>query len=67
MCVYMYIYVYVYIYMYIYIYYTFLNRISELFDILVDYPDSVPALMDLKLCLATLHKRSFLISSLKAV
>ena len=43
------------------------SRISELFDILVEFPDSEPALCDLKLCLARVYKRSFLISSLKAV
>ena len=43
------------------------SRISELFDILVEYPDSEPALHDLKTCLERVNKRAGLISSLKLV
>ena len=42
-------------------------RISELFDILVEYPDSEPALCDLKQCMDKVQLRSFLITSLKSV
>ena len=41
-------------------------RVSELFDILVEYPDSEPALQDLKLCLEKVNKRAGLIASLKS-
>lgn len=41
-------------------------RIRELFDILVEYPDSEPALCDLKQCMIKVNLRSFLITSLKS-
>ena len=47
--------------------YMFYCRIRELFDILVEYPDSEPALCDLKQCMLKVNLRSFLISSLKSV
>lgn len=42
-------------------------RIEELFDILVEFPDSEPALLDLKECLEKVNLRSFLISSLQVM
>lgn len=42
------------------------TRIKRLFDIVVDYPDSRPALDDLKLCLAKTQLRSHVVKSLKA-
>ncbi|KAK9701972.1 Anaphase-promoting complex subunit 2 [Basidiobolus ranarum] len=39
-------------------------RIDELFDIIVDYPDSEPALHDLKSCMLKVDSRSYLVSSL---
>ena len=39
-------------------------RISELFDVIVDYPDSMPALADLKECLAHTHQHSDAVTSL---
>lgn len=44
-----------------------LCRIEELFDILVEFPDSEPALLDLKECLKRVELRTFLINSLRAV
>lgn len=49
------------------IYCVYFCRISELFDILVEYPDSEPALCDLKQCMEKVNLRAFLISSLKSV
>ena len=43
----------------------FLYRIGELFEIIVDFPDSKPALMDLKLCLQIADVEDGLISCLK--
>lgn len=37
-------------------------RINELFDIVVDYPDSIPALNDLKSTLKSSHQRAHLVS-----
>lgn len=42
-------------------------RIDELFDILVEFPDSEPALLDLRDCLMKVELRTVLISSLQAV
>lgn len=42
-------------------------RIHELFDILVEFPDSEPALLDLRECLKVVDLRSFLINCLQAV
>lgn len=42
-------------------------RIDELFDILVEFPDSEPALLDLKECLRRVELRAFLIESLRSV
>ncbi|KAL6069171.1 Anaphase-promoting complex subunit 2 [Balamuthia mandrillaris] len=39
-------------------------RIRGLFDIIVDFPDSEPALLDLKECLAHTDQQPFLVSSL---
>jgi anaphase-promoting complex subunit 2 len=39
-------------------------RISELFDIIVDYPDSLPALGDLKECLLHTHQHADAVASL---
>ncbi|ORY03191.1 hypothetical protein K493DRAFT_207320, partial [Basidiobolus meristosporus CBS 931.73] len=39
-------------------------RIAELFDIIVDYPDSEPALHDLKSCMLKVDSRSYLVTSL---
>ena len=44
----------------------FLYSISELFDIIVYYPDSKPALLDLKECLGLTRQRSELIVSLSS-
>ena len=44
----------------------FLDSISELFDIIVYYPDSKPALLDLKECLGLTRQRSELIVSLSS-
>ncbi len=41
------------------------SRISELFDILVDFPDSEAALHDLRACLGKVNLRTNLIASLK--
>ena len=41
-----------------------LFRISELFEIIVDFPDSEPALKDLALCLSKVDLKEKLISSL---
>lgn len=41
-------------------------RITELFDIIVDFPDSQPAVGDLRNCLARTDQRALLLSSLKA-
>lgn len=40
-------------------------RISELFDIIVEYPDSLPALEDLRLCLSKTDQRSLLVRTLQ--
>lgn len=42
-------------------------RIDELFDILVEFPDSEPALLDLRDCLMKVELRTVLIKSLQAV
>jgi anaphase-promoting complex subunit 2 len=42
-------------------------RISELFDLIIDYPDSIPALEDLKSCLIKTNQLSELIESLRQV
>ena len=39
-------------------------RIAELFEIIVDYPDSEPALKDLAVCLECVEVKGLLISSL---
>lgn len=39
-------------------------RIDELFDMIVDFPDSLPAILDLKACLSNSGLRSYLIESL---
>jgi len=41
-------------------------RISELFDVIVDYPDSLPALEDLKECLQQTHQHSDIVTGLGA-
>nr|XP_058951089.1 anaphase-promoting complex subunit 2-like isoform X1 [Pocillopora verrucosa] len=41
-------------------------RISELFTIIVEYPDSLPAIKDLKSCLEVTDQRKELISSLRS-
>lgn len=41
-------------------------RIRELFDIIVDFPDSLPAIQDLRTCLTTAEQRALLLSSLRA-
>jgi hypothetical protein len=45
----------------------FLNcdRIGELFDIIADFPESLPAVQDLKECLNHTNQHSELVSSLK--
>ncbi|EIN12815.1 ubiquitin-protein ligase [Punctularia strigosozonata HHB-11173 SS5] len=40
-------------------------RTSEIFDIIVDYPDSVPALGDLKECLLRVDQRAQLVQALR--
>jgi hypothetical protein len=40
-------------------------RIGELFSIIVDFPDSTPAILDLKECLAKTNQHAELITSLK--
>ncbi|THH16538.1 hypothetical protein EW146_g4118 [Bondarzewia mesenterica] len=40
-------------------------RTKEIFDIIVDYPESTPALQDLKECLARVDQRSGLVQSLR--
>lgn len=42
-------------------------RIHELFDIIVEFPDSKPALLDLKECLSHTDLRQEMMTSLKAV
>lgn len=42
------------------------TRIRRLFDIVIDYPDSKPALDDLKLCLSKTQLRSHVIKSLRS-
>ena len=42
-------------------------RIQELFDIIVEFPDSKPALLDLKECLSHTDLRQEMMTSLKAV
>ena len=39
-------------------------RISEMFDIIIDFPDSMPALEDLRECLSKTHQLPSLIQSL---
>lgn len=41
------------------------TRIKRLFDIVIDYPESKPALDDLKLCLSKTQLRSHVIKSLR--
>ncbi|GAA5882042.1 hypothetical protein JCM16303_005574 [Sporobolomyces ruberrimus] len=41
-------------------------RTTELFDIILDYPNSKPALEDLKLCLIKTDQRSLLVSRLRS-
>ena len=51
----------------LFMYETFTNlRISELFDIIVDYPDSQPALHDLKASLSKTHQYARLVTELRA-
>ena len=40
-------------------------RTQEIFDIIIDYPDSQPALQDLKECLARVDQRSELVTALR--
>ncbi|GJJ13406.1 hypothetical protein Clacol_007660 [Clathrus columnatus] len=40
-------------------------RMSELFDIIVDYPDSMPALLDIKECLTKIDDRLELVKALR--
>ncbi|KAG0145209.1 hypothetical protein CROQUDRAFT_64206 [Cronartium quercuum f. sp. fusiforme G11] len=40
-------------------------RISELFDIIVDFPESLPAVQDLRLCLSKTEQRSLLVHTLQ--
>lgn len=40
-------------------------RIKEIFDLIVDYPDSVPALTDLRTCLLKTSQHSDLVVGLK--
>ena len=40
-------------------------RIDQLFNIIVEYPESEPALIDLKLCLEKINLRTQLVTSLK--
>lgn len=42
------------------------RRTTELFDIIVSYPDTLPALEDLKECLAKVDSRDNLVAALKA-
>lgn len=42
------------------------TRIKRLFDIVIDYPDSRPALDDLKICLSKTQLRSHVIKSLRS-
>lgn len=42
------------------------HRISELFDIIVEYPDSQPALGELKECLQHCDLREHLVQGLKS-
>lgn len=42
-------------------------RVDELFDILVEFPDSEPALLDLRDCLMKVELRTVLINCLQAV
>ena len=46
--------------------FVYLFRIKELFNIIVEFPESLPALQDLKECLQHTNLRGFLKSSLKA-
>eukprot|EP00850_Spirogloea_muscicola_P000464 SM000002S05544 [mRNA] locus=s2:774127:786951:+ [translate_table: standard] len=41
-------------------------RVAELFDIIVDYPDSLPAIEDLRTCLQQMERQSHLVSSFRA-
>jgi anaphase-promoting complex subunit 2 len=43
---------------------TFKLRLGELFDIIVDYPESMPAIKDLAVCLAKTEQKSQLVRSL---
>ncbi|TFK89728.1 ubiquitin-protein ligase [Polyporus arcularius HHB13444] len=40
-------------------------RLQELFDIIIEYPDSMPALQDLKECLSRVDQRNELVKSLR--
>ena len=40
-------------------------RIDQLFNIIVEYPESEPALIDLKQCLEKINMRTQLVTSLK--
>ena len=42
------------------------GRVGELFDVLVEFPDSEAALIDLRTCLAKVDLRAHLICSLKS-
>ncbi|KLO14760.1 Cullin [Schizopora paradoxa] len=42
-------------------------RTTEIFDIIVDFPDSMPALIDLKECLQRVDQRSELVSTLRSL
>lgn len=50
---------------YLLYFYAFFLRIEELFDIIVEYPDSEPALADLRECLHHVELRNKVVSSLK--
>eukprot|EP00850_Spirogloea_muscicola_P003682 SM000015S01182 [mRNA] locus=s15:212471:219977:- [translate_table: standard] len=41
-------------------------RVAELFDIIVDYPHSLPAIEDLRTCLQQMERQSHLVSSFRA-
>ncbi|KZW04109.1 hypothetical protein EXIGLDRAFT_716114 [Exidia glandulosa HHB12029] len=40
-------------------------RTSEIFDMIVDYPDSMPALLDLKECMQRVDQRAHLVTTLR--
>ncbi|BES98851.1 anaphase-promoting complex, subunit [Nesidiocoris tenuis] len=43
-----------------------MSRIDQLFNIIIEYPESSPAITDLKLCLKKTHLRPVLVEKLKA-